>query len=102
MLGRTVIASLFITLLTLPSAANDKERKKALVMQECYRALAAVESQLNNQVIQKNLNEQQIDDVNLLLDEADYKCSKYNLSEGTEIIKKANEILNATTKEKLD
>ena len=69
MLGRTLIGSLLITLLTSLSIAAEGEHLVVRNKQQCYKALASVESQLNKRVKDKTLDEKQIDELNLILDE---------------------------------
>jgi len=118
MLGRTLIGSLLITLLISPSNAAEGEQVVAdnkqrcdtvssckLVVrnkQQCYKALAAVESQLYERVKAKTLDEEQIDELNLLLDEADEDCFEGNVKKAKRKIRSVIKIVLSSSAGKVD
>ena len=102
MLGRPGIGALLIILLAFPSEAEEKEDRRALRTQQCYAALAVVENQLNKRVEDKTLTERQIDDINLILDEADNYCFKSRLRKGTQKINEAREIITTSVEAKVN
>ena len=67
--------------------------------QQCYKALAAVESQLYERVKEKTLDEEQIDELNLILDEADLYCSEENVKDAKSKIKSVIEIVLSSSRE---
>jgi hypothetical protein len=117
MLGRILIGSLWITLSMSSSntaqgeklLAEDKQRCDTasscyLVIrnqEQCYKALAAVESQLYERVKAKTLDEEQIDELNLLLDEADQYCFDENVKDAKSKIKSVIEIVLSSSREQV-
>jgi hypothetical protein len=115
MLGRILISSLWITLSMSPSStaqgeqllAENKQRCDTVSscflairnQQQCYKALAAVESQLYERVEAKTLDEEQIDELNLILDEADLYCSEENVKDAKSKIKSVIEIVLSSSRE---
>ena len=118
MLGGALIVSLLITLMISPSNAAEAEHVAVgdeqscspdspckLVItnqQQCYKELAAVESRLYEAVKAKTLDEEQIDELNLLLDEADHYCNKANYKKAKPTINDVIGALLGSTTEKVD
>lgn len=102
MLGRALIGSLLITLLTSPSIAAEGEHLVVRNKQECYKALAAVESQLYKRVKAKTLDEEQIDELNLILDDSDQYCFEGKVKKAKKKLMSAIEIILTSPAEKVD
>ena len=69
--------------------------------QQCYKALAAVESQLYECVKAKTLDEEQIDELNLILDEADLYGSEEKVKDAKSKIKFAIKIVLSSSREQV-
>ena len=118
MLEGALIGSLLITLIISPSNAAEAEHVAVLEKQpcspdspcklvatprqKCYKALAAVESQLYERVKAKTLDEEKIDELNLLLDEADHYCKKGNYKKSKPKMEAVIGILRGLSTEKVD
>ena len=117
MFERTLIGCLLITqLISVSNAAEgaqvvrldkqrcDNARSCKLVIRnqkQCYKALAAVEIQLYERVKAKTLDEEQIDALNLLLDEADQACNEGAVKKAKTKIRSVIEIVLSSPTEKV-
>ena len=118
MFGRTLIGFLLIT--QLISVSNVAEGAQVVVrnkqrcdnvsscklvvtnQEQCYKALAAVESQLYERVRAKTLDEEKIDALNLLLDEADQACYIGEIKKAKPKIMSVISIVLSSPTEKVD
>jgi hypothetical protein len=118
MLGGAIRGAVLVTLMTFQSTAAEAEQVAVrdeqpcspdspcnltgANRQKCYETLAVVESQLYKGVKEKTLDEEQIDDLNLLLDEADLYCEKAKYEESRAKMEAAIAILRGSPTEKVD
>ena len=118
MLGGTLIGCLLVTLMIFLSNAADAEqvgvrdprpchsdsscKPTGIKRLQCYRALAAVESQVYEQVKAKTLDEDQIDELNFMLDQADHYCKKGRYKKSKAEIEAAIRLLIGSPTEKVD
>jgi hypothetical protein len=118
MLGRTLIGFLLVTLMIAPSNAADAEqvgvrdprpchsdsrcKPTGITRLKCYKALAAVESQVYEEVKAKTLDEKQIDELNFMLDQADQYCKKGKYKQSEAKIEAVIRLLIGSPAEKVD